>query len=55
MFLLYFLADAFINAFGITQPTPAARRRAAFFILGLMLLVIAGVFAAGYVLHLALR
>ena len=55
MVILYFLADVFINTFGITQPTPAARRQVAFFILGLMLLVIAGVAAAGYVLHLALR
>lgn len=55
MALLYFLADAFINTFGITKPTEAARRQAAFFILGMSLLVLLGVFAAGIVIHLAMR
>ena len=55
MGLLYFLADVFIKTFGITQPTEKARRQAAFFILGLMLLLLAGVSAAGVLIHLAMR
>ncbi len=51
MSLLYFLADAFINTFGITQPTAKARRQAAIFI-GCLLLLLAGTVAvAGFVLH----
>ncbi len=41
--LLLFLARAFINTFGITQPTPQNERRAAYFIgatLTLVLLVV---------------
>lgn len=53
--LLYFLADAFINTFGITRPTEAARRQAAFFILGMIILVIVGVTVAGVAIHLAMR
>lgn len=47
---LLFLANAFINTFGITQPSEAAAKRAAQFIavlIGLMLLVFAGVVAFG--------
>lgn len=55
MALLYFLADAFINTFGITRPTEAARRHAAFFILGMSVLVLLAVVAAGFVIHLAMR
>ena len=55
MAVLYFLADAFINTFGITRPTPEARRNVAFFILGMTILVIAGVTAAGFVFHLAMK
>ena len=51
MRLLYFLADAFINTFGITQPTEKTRRHVAFFICGLTLLVILGVTAAGFLIH----
>ena len=43
MKLLLFLANAFINTFGITQPTPAQRNRMAIFIgvllVGVMILV----------------
>lgn len=55
MTFLYFLADTFINTFGITRPTEAARRHAAFFILGMMILVIVGVAVAGIAIHLAMR
>ncbi len=51
MGLLYFLADAFTRTFGITQPTQAERKRAAFFILGLSVLVLAGLVLVGLVLH----
>ncbi len=55
MGLLYFLADSFVNTFGITQPTEKARKQAAFFILGLLVLLVCGVAAVGYVLLLATR
>ena len=51
MSLLYFLADMFINTFGITQPTPKMRKQAAFFILGLILLVLAAATSAFFVIH----
>ncbi len=53
--ILYFLADTFINTFGITQPTEQARRQAAFFILGLMVLVVALAVGAFAVLHTWIR
>jgi hypothetical protein len=53
MHLLESLAAAFINTFGITQPTEKTRRLAAFFILGMLLLVILGLAAlATLILHL---
>jgi hypothetical protein len=52
---LYFLADTFINTFGITQPTEKARRQAAFFILGLMVLVVGVAVGAFAVLHAWMR
>ncbi len=55
MRLLYFLADAFINTFGITQPTEKARRQAAFFILGLLVLALTGATVAGLVVHAVMR
>ena len=55
MQLLYFLADAFINTFGITRPTEKTRRNVAFFICGLIALVLIGVAVAGYVIHLTMR
>ena len=51
MSLLYFLADAFINTFGITQPNQQSRRRAAIFIGALLMLLIATVAVVGYLLH----
>ena len=38
--VLELLASAFINTFGITQPTDQTRRRAAWFIAGLLVLVL---------------
>jgi len=51
MRLLYFLADAFINTFGITKPTDKARRQATFFILTLMVVALAAAAAAGFAVH----
>ena len=43
--LLLFLARAFIQTFGITQPSPSQERRAAWFIGAAMLLIVLGVLA----------
>jgi len=51
MGFLYFLADTFINTFGITQPTEEARKQAAFFILALLILAVCGAVVAFLVLH----
>ena len=55
MKLLEALASAFINTFGITQPTEAARRRAAWFILALLIAMLTVVVLIGlsflHVLH----
>ena len=40
MNVLEALASAFINPFGITQPTERAKRRATWFIFGLMVVVL---------------
>jgi hypothetical protein len=50
MRLLEALAAAFINTFGITQPTDKTRRRVAWFILTLLVLVLLGLCAVGYFL-----
>jgi hypothetical protein len=47
MQLLEALASAFINTFGITQPTDKTRRQAAWFIFALMVLTVAAVLALG--------
>jgi hypothetical protein len=41
MKFLIIIANAFINTMGITQPTPEAANRAAKFIVGMLLAVIA--------------
>jgi hypothetical protein len=51
MNILYILADAFINTFGITRPTDRARKQAAFFILGLILLALIVATVAGFLVH----
>ena len=51
MGLLYFLADTFINTFGITQPTEKARKQAAFFILALIVLALSAAVGAFVILH----
>jgi hypothetical protein len=55
MRLLEALAEAFINTFGITQPTDKTRRQAAWFILGLLTLVLCGLIAAGFLIAHLLR
>jgi hypothetical protein len=42
MNLLEKIADGFIMTFGITQPAPEKRRMTSFFIVGLLLAVLAG-------------
>jgi hypothetical protein len=50
---LLYLSNAFINTFGITQPSQKSAIRAAWFIAGLLVLVVAVVAAAGGIaLHL---
>ena len=51
MILLYFLADAFINTFGITRPSEKTRRQAALFILGLLVLLLIGMAIAAWALR----
>lgn len=55
MRLLETLADIFINTFGITQPTPETRRRASWFILAMMILVLLVVAGFGYLLYRTLH
>lgn len=55
MRLLEALAAAFINTFGITQPTDAQRRGAAWFIVGMMLLTMALVAGVGYAFFRAMH
>ena len=40
MGLLRFVARGFINAFGITQPTPKQEQQAVWFICGLLVLIV---------------
>jgi hypothetical protein len=51
MQLLEALATAFFRVFGITQPSDATRRRAAWFLLGILLLVVAGLTGVGVLLY----
>ena len=53
--LLEALAFYFINTFGITQPTEQTRRRAAWFIFGLIVLMLGGVSAVGYAFYAAMH
>ncbi len=55
MRLLEAFAAAFINTFGITQPSEAQRRRAAWFILGMLLLTLALVAVVGYAFYVSLH
>jgi hypothetical protein len=43
MKFLLLISNAFINTMGITQPSPEAERRAAFFIVALLVAVLAAV------------
>ena len=51
MRLLDALASAFINTFGITQPSEQTRHRASWFILGLLVLALAIVAGIAVVLY----
>ncbi|MDQ2833385.1 MAG: hypothetical protein M3Y50_06475 [Acidobacteriota bacterium] len=56
MNFLQFIANAFINTMGITKPTPQTERRAAWFIVGMLVFVIAAVgVIAALALHFASR
>ena len=55
MRFLYFLADMFIDGFGITRPTEKTRTQAAFFILALLILTLAGMVAAGLAIRAVVR
>ncbi len=55
MRVLYFLADAFINTFGITQPDETTRRQAAIFIFILILLAFAAAIAAFFLIHFVMQ
>jgi len=44
--LLLFLARVVVNTFGITQPSPANERRAAWFIGVMLFLIVLGMLAA---------
>ena len=55
MKLLFFLADAFVNTFGITKPTERARKQAAYFILVLMVVALGVATVAGFLVHSAMQ
>ena len=51
MGFLLLLARSFINTFGITQPGPAGERKAAYFIGGLLMLIVVVLVAAFLSIH----
>jgi hypothetical protein len=51
MGVLYYIVDTFIDTFGITRPSQNARKQAAFFIMALLLLAVAGAAIAFLVLR----
>ena len=55
MGLLYFIVDTFIDTFGITRPSQKARKQAAFFIMGLLVLAVAGATVAFLVLRIYMK
>ncbi len=55
MRFLEMLAAAFINTFGITQPSEAMRRRAAWFIFLILTFTLAVVAAVGYAFFAAMH
>jgi ABC-type amino acid transport system permease subunit len=56
MGLLQFISNAFINTMGITKPSPRTERRAAWFIVTLLVAVLVGVATVAYLaLHFATR
>ena len=55
MRFLEMLATAFINTFGITQPSDTMRRRAAWFIFLITVVTLAVVAAVGYAFYAAMH
>ena len=51
MGVLYYIVDTFIDTFGITRPSEKARKHAAFFIMALLVLAVAGATVAFLVLR----
>ncbi len=49
------LASAFINTFGITQPTEKTRRQASWFIFGMLVMALVVVAAVGSLFWRAMR
>ena len=49
MKFIHFIANAFINTMGITQPSPQAANRAAWFIVIMLSVVLAGVAILAFV------
>jgi uncharacterized BrkB/YihY/UPF0761 family membrane protein len=55
MQFLLAIADAFYRTFGITEPTEAARRRAALYFLSLMVLLPIGIAVVVYLVTHSIR
>jgi hypothetical protein len=55
MKVIYFLANVFINTFGITKPADSGRKPAAFFILALTVLAIAAASTAWLIVRNVMR
>ena len=53
--LLVFLVHAFVNTFGITQPTPEGARRAARYLGVVLAVALAFALVAGFEIRAALR
>jgi hypothetical protein len=56
MGLLQFISNAFINTMGITKPSPRTEKRAAWFIVTLLALVVVAIVTISFLaIHLATR
>jgi len=55
MHVLESLAGTFFRVFGITQPKDKARQQAAWFLLGILVLVFAGLVGAGLLIYHLMR
>ncbi len=55
MGLVRFITNVFIDVFGITHPTPAEEKRAAWFIVGSLAVIVAGLASVFVVLFIHAR